>query len=417
MDYRLPDFEEDIKIKGMPLRSQYNIRKQEYDSNSYLDFDINNSTKSTLNVDPNESNGGIGANIQTSMTKITSQLNPQNICSKNIDELNNTLFNYLYPLLNNSFIINGFALLNLFGALYLISSTTSEIELKTFFNFTKKDVVYAGLKKLNYFIESNNNIKMKNFMIVGNDVSYNPKIYSNIKDFCILLRPDISKIEEETYKMNLIINKMMDTQMKNPITPENLFNTQLMLLNTTVIHPIWESPFDQVLNGVFNNNIHVNYLYSVGKPFGYFEDGENQMLEIKCVDKLIMGILLSKSNSLINIDENKLHFNISQMKESVLDEVKIPMFKKDLKIRYNSSLKNLGIRTIFMKFIAPEMFPEGVQLQDVIQNVKIIIDTNHNKSNEHVRGYRTIRKILCTKQFVYYFRLGETILLIGLYNG
>ena len=93
MDYRLPDFEEDIKIKGMPLRSQYNIRKQEYDSNSYLDFDINNNTKSTLNVDSNESNGGIGANIQTSMTKITSQLNPQNICSKNIDELNNTLFN------------------------------------------------------------------------------------------------------------------------------------------------------------------------------------------------------------------------------------------------------------------------------------------------------------------------------------
>jgi len=400
--------EDEEDIRGMPLRSQYSIRKQQYNSNDYIDFHPNDNLKSDLNVEFNDSSQ-IGANIQSSMTKITSQVSPISTYSSNITNLNDTLFNYMYQMLDKSFIINGFGLCNLFGSLYLLSSGTSEIELKTFFEFSKKDMVYAGLKKLNV---NSNILRMKNFMIIGNDVSYNPNYFNNIKDFCMLLRPDITKVEEESQKINFIIKKLMNDDMRNPITSDNLYNTQLMLLNTTVFHPIWQNPFDKIIKE--NNR---DFLYSANKSFEYFEDSNTQLLEVKCIDKLVFGIIIKKDNSDPEIDENKLKFFISQMKESVLDEVKIPVIRQDLKIRYNTTLKNLGLRSIFIKFVSPEAFPEGIQLQDTIQNVKIIIDNASVKSDSkyYSRGYRTIRKFLCNKSFIYYLRLNEAILLIGHY--
>ena len=408
-------FEQDNVGRGLPLRSQFSAKKTAYDANEHLDFELYDNRPSKLNVkysDPTSMDNNTGyADISSSMVKMSSQINPITMNSIQIDRLNNNLFYYLFDAMsNNNYIINGFGLYDLFGSLYLASKNMSEVELKKFFEFPNKNDLYDGLSKIHDTFESLSHIiKINNFLIIGNDVPYNPHFYDNIREFCTLVRIDTSQLEKESNKLNTLIKKVMGTEMRNVIVPENLHKLQLMFLTTSIIHPIWNTPFDKITSGTFygnTNDIQCNYLHSVSKGYGYFEDNEHQMLEIKCSGGgIVMGFLLHKNDVLADVDDRKIHFYATHMKESILDEVKIPMFNQNLKMRFNNSFKNMGLKTVFLKIISPDFFPEGVVLHDIIQNIKIVVDNSSVTSNDANRGYRTIRKFIADKPFIYYFIL------------
>ena len=197
-----------------------------------------------------------------------------------------------------------------------------------------------------------------------------------------------------------------------------------MFLVCGVIHPIWASPFDRISKGTFNNNIHqarqIQYLHSIGKTYGYYEDTEKQILEINCANNsMMMGIVLNREHATDYVlDDTKLHFYISNIKESVLEEVKIPIFKQDHKIRFTKTLKESNLKSVFIKVVAPELFPENSLLNDVVQNIRVIIDQTSLNTRDSNRGYRTVRKFIAERPFMYYFRLpsSNTIILVGLYN-
>ena len=149
-------------------------------------------------------------------------------------------------------------------------------------------------------------------------------------------------------------------------------------------------------------------------------DNENQLLEVLCENNLLSyGIILSKGNEIADIDDTKIQFYITHMKECMLDEVLIPTFTHDTKIRFNNTFKKMGLNSVFMKIVSPKLFPEGVVLQDVVQNIKIIIDNTYSDSNNdnHNMCYKSNRKFIANKKFIYYFRMlkTNTILLIGQY--
>ena len=419
------NFEGDDVGRGLPVRSQYTIRKPIHDPNEHLDFKLFDDSPSKLNVRSNDTSGGSGigfADVSSSMTKISTQINPVTINSSQIERLNNNLFYYLFDLYSGeNYIINGFGFYNLFAAMCLSCSGISELELKKFFDFPQKDVLYKGLLKINdSYASIKDMINIKNFFIVGNDVPYNPHYYDSIKDFCILIRANTANPVNESEKVNMLIRKIMGCNLRHPITPDHLRNLQLMFLTTATVHPVWACGFDKITKGIFQGpkRVYCNYLHSVGKSFGYFEDNLHQILEIKCNKGLVMGFILHKQDMVADIDDNKLHFYISHMKDMVLDEVKIPMFQQDLKMRFNSTFKNLGLQSIFMRVTAPNFFPEGIVLQDIIQNIRIIVDDAFVSNNGTNRGYRTVRKFIADVPFIYYFRMTgtDTILLMGVYN-
>ena len=426
-------FNSNAMDRGLPMRSQYTKRKQQYDQNDHLDFDLFDIKPTNLkvtNFDPLSMQGSGGttglefADISTSMTNMSTQLSPITLCSTQIDRLNNNLFYFLYDLYNNSYVTNGLGLFTLFGMLYFCSTGITEIELKKMFDFPKKEELYDGLIQIQNLINNNNKIiDFKNFLILGNDVPYDPKYYETINFFCTLIRVDKSKPFTESKKLNEAVKKILNTEIKNAVTPENFDKLQLMFLTTCVIHPVWDNSFDEIINGKFysyekENN--VKYLHGISRSCGYFEDNNHQILEIKCLNnEITMGCILHKNNINNDVDDLKLHYFISHMKECVLDEIKIPCFTENYKIRFNNTLQNLGLTSVFTKILCPKFFPENVTLQDVIQNIKIIVDNNfiENKQSKS-KGYVTNRNFICNKPFIYYFRLVKTntILLMGLYQ-
>jgi hypothetical protein len=427
-------FESNVIDRGLPIRSQVSSKKQQYDQNEHFDFDLFNLKPSSLNVtnfDPSL-NDGFGtqktnySDISTSMTNISTLLNPVTLSSTQIDKLNNNLFYMLYDHYNYSYMTNGFGLYCIFGSLFFSSTSMTEIELKKTFNFPKRDELYKGLITIKNEVDKltiqKNSVNFKNFMIIGNDVPYNPEYYDAIRDFTILIRVNTLQPQAEAKKLNIAINKILNTELKNIVTSDNIDKLQLMLLSTCVINPIWYIPFDKVVNNVFygNENVNINYLYNMSKPYGYYEDNNYQVLEMKCCDKnLIMGIVLHKDKLTHDIDDAKIHYFGTVIKDTIIDHVTIPMFTQNYKIRFNNILKNLGLLTSFQNITCPKFFPQNVVLQDVIQNIKITIDNNFTESYQNTNKLPlTNIKFICNKSFIYYFKLVKTntIILNGLYQ-
>ena len=414
----------DTDNRGLPMRSQYNIRKPVYDENEHLDFNLFDEKPSKLKVksfDPLSGNSNSGfAEIKTSMKNISSQLNPVTICSNTIEKLTNELFYTLYDLMNKNYIINGLGLYELFASLYLSSGGMTEVELKKYFDFPEKEVLYKGLSKIYLGLtDIEHMINIKNFMIIDNDVPHDVEYINIIKYFCTLIAININNCEKEAIKINTLVNNIMRCEMRKIVTSENLNDLQLMFLTVATIHPVWKYPFDKITTEYFNKT-KINYLHGINRTYGYFEDNENQLIEILCENNLMsMGILLSRGENISDIDETKMHFYITHMKECVMDEVLIPMFQVDTKIRYNSVLKQTGLKSPFIKVVSPKLFPENVILHDIIQNVKIIINNdNCGTKSENKNVYKTSRRFIVNKKFIYYFRLiaTNTIILIGIYT-
>jgi serine protease inhibitor len=222
--------------------------------------------------------------------------------------------------------------------------------------------------------------------------------------------------------MNSLVRRTLnDTDVKNSITTENLINLQLMFLSVGIIRPIWLTAFDRVVSSSFygETELKVNYLYSIGKTFGYYEDQQHQLVEIACKgNNLVMGILLHKNEIVADTDDVKLHYFISHLKNSVLDEIRIPMFKQDFKLRFNGCLKSMGLQSVFLKVTSPDLFPDGIVLQDIVQNVRVIIDNNSISTKTTNKSYRSAKNFIADKPFIYYFRLTQTntLLMLGIYK-
>jgi serine protease inhibitor len=416
--------------KGMPMRSQYAPKKEMYDANKYLDFNLYNEKPSKTKVGYNESNNYSSfAELNTSMTPMTQQINPMYILSNSVEKFGSRMFDYMSDVLqNNNFIVCTFGLYTLFSSLYLVSNNITENECKKFFNLPNKNLLEMSLSKLTKTMESiSDMIKVKNLFIYGNNITHNKDVLKTISQFCTVACVNIQDPEGQATKLTYIINKLMETKMRNPITPSNIANLQIMFMTTAIVKPIWLNSFDRIAKGLFfghDREIKQNYLVSHDKVFSYFEDNEHQLIEIKCGQafkgnvKLMFGILLHKKNQTSETNE-KLHFYIEHAKETSLEEVRIPMFTQDLKFRYNNAFKKMGLNSVFHKITANELFPEGtVILHDIIQNVKIIIDdASFETSDNNPKGAHSIRKFIADKPFYYYFRFvpTNTILFNGTY--
>jgi serine protease inhibitor len=426
---------------GMPVRSSYNPKKPMYDANKYLDFNVYHNKPKSKKLEYNESgNYASFAEISSSMIQMTQQVNPTNILSNNIENLGSRLFeSILESLPENNFCVFTYGLYSLFAILYLSSDNITQNETQKFFELPPKKILTSSLNKLNReinllsqkFKSKKSSINIKNLLIIGNNIPYNADYINKNGEYYTFARVNIQEPVKEAIKLSHIINKLMDTEMRNPITPPNIENLQIMLMTIAVIRPIWNFPFDKKAKSLFygyDDERKQDYLVSNGNVYRYFEDNEHQLIELECgysndrngtgEKGLIFGILLHKKAQ-TKEPNHKIHFYLEHMKPTILEEVRIPIFTQNLKFRYNGTLKNMGLNTVFKQITANNLFPNcRPMIHDVIQNVKIIVSESSNNYVHNKKGAPSMSKFLANKPFFYYIRLADTntILMDGLYQ-
>lgn len=410
--------------RGLPMRSQFSIKKPIYDSNEHLDFNLYNSKykKTNMNIKPiNDDDKDINnySDIKNSTLKFSTQINPLYMCSNNIEQLGSKLYEYIHNTYhNNNFSINSIGLYMLFSSLYLSSTSITEIELKKFFNFPKIDNL---TKSINNIVREMDNfdktdLSYQNLMIISNDIPYNPKYYEdNLKHLFLMIRINIDETYSEAYKINKLMKKLLGYNMRNFVTPDSLDNLQLMLLSSIVINPTFDMAFDNIQENIFNydreTRFPIIYLQYNNKPFGYYETKNQKILEVMCCNnKLLLGFVLG---------DHDISQSIHHISKTMLDEVLIPTFTDETKLRFNNSLKELGLNSVFVQMTS-KLFPEKIVMHDVIQNVKVIINNKSNNIsiNENKHTYKTNRKFILNRPFKYYFRIPKTntIILSGCYQ-
>lgn len=411
--------------RGLPMRAQYTAKKPIYDQNKYLDFNLHSQApKTKSNVKYSESNNYSSfADINASTTTLSNQIDPLYIINNSIDKLGSNINEYFMSTLSNSnYLINTIGLYSLFGALYIASDHVTQNEIEKFFNYPRKEILHKTLHQMFSSMANLTDIaNIKNFMVADKKIPYNPEFGKTIRSFCIFSQVDITNPVRESQKFNYIIDNMMQTQMRNPILPSNLQQLQVMFMSVANIHPIWTYSFEKIVKGIFQGyeqDRQENFLLSFSRSYLYCEDNENQLIEFKCGShgEIGFGIVLPKKAQKMVTNEN-IRLYISHAKQTVLDEIRIPMFTQNLKLRYNNTLKKLGLNSVFLQITAEDLFPQRVQLHDIIQNVKITVDNSSFGSTENTRGQRSMIRFIANKPFMYYVRSTgtDTIMMNGNY--
>lgn len=408
--------------RGMPMRSQYHYKKEMYDANKYLDFNLYDEKPSKKKMEYNDSNNNYTsyADLQSSSINMTEQINPIYSYNKSVEKFGTVIFNYLLKEFNsNSMAICSYGIHTLFSLLYIYSSGKTKNEIQKCFNLPIVNVLEKGFNKVQESVYKYNRMfNIKNFFIFGNNIPFNKNTFKQLNNYCNVITININEPKNEAIKLTALINKLIGTQMRNPISESTLQNLQLLFLTVGTINVIWTHPFDFIVDGIYRN-IKTKYLVLHGKTNSYYEDNERQVLELKCEQdgNMLYGIILYKNNIIAESNKNIQNY-VEHLKQITLDEVKIPCFTQDYKIRLTNVLKNIGLTSVYQEIIAENLFPEGnIVLHDVLQNIKVIVNDSTFNVPYNSKGIHSITKFIASKPFFYYLRCNKTntILLNGYY--
>ena len=412
-------------LRGMPLRSNYNMKEDMYNNNlnqsnlnqsnlnqsNLNQFSLNpdNFTSNNINLDSYETNKNNLADINAN-TQLTTQLKNKNVCSEGINILGIFMFNNLSKLLDMPFVVNNFGLYNVFVPIYLGSKGNTEIELKNYFLYPKRNVLQEGILELHNIMNKLTYIKTDSCILLNDQLEFNPDYCSYISNITKIRAFDPTNSNQEVEKINNIISNTLGISMKKSINNISLNNSLVNLLNYTYIKPQWFHPFNKKLVDIFiyrnKSQIKQEYMQCDNDLFGYFEDQNVQIIELKCEGiNLVMGILLSKDNFII--DDKQLNFYIRNIKPTQFNKVIIPIFKIQTKLRFNSFLQQTNLKTVFLDLNVPEMFKDdNAKLSDVIQNLELNININENINNNNNK-YKSNRSFIANRSFMFYFRIPD----------
>ena len=389
---------------GMPMRSSYHTKKEVFDQNAYLDFNLFDKKKQTqTKIQYNDPSGGGYCSISKSTDIISKKSDPHRICMDGVTSLNIFLHNNVGKMTNTSYNINGLGLYLTFATLFNGSNRNSEIEIQNYFNFPEKNIVQSELSN---FISHNAKslfpcFSFRSYVLNDRFVPLS-KQFAQFSRMVPFITVDNSHPHEESKRLNSIF--MNDTNSPNIISSNTIKRVNISVVNILRFNPIWGVSVDSITLGKFMG-MKTPFLRFAGQSFGCYEDSEKIIVEIPIKGmKLLYGVILYKKNRL-SIDQSDLEMCIGNMKEMVIDEVLIPKIVKRTKIRLNNTLKNTDLKVIFMDTDLPSIYPEkGGNLGDVIQYCDILIDENCVKSRNTKRGYQSMRSIIVDKSFSYYVR-------------
>lgn len=403
----------DIYDKGMPVRSSYTIKKSKYDNNDHHDFDLfkkfdKKQLKNVAYLDTSSS--GDYAGLDEAMKPITSGSDPYEICINDVNSITCWLHSNMFVFSREDYVVNGFGLFLGFGALYMISTGNTEIELKNYFNYQDKRHLNAGLLTLRDDMNDfRDQLIIDAYLLNDMRIPNNIKVAKKLKSLVFSIVINRGFPDQEANRVNDIIRKISD--MKDVISPSTISKSDISLITVCRFNPIWAHRIDNIVKTRFivnNQSVMMDFIRFMGKTFDYYEDAEKQLIEIPLYgDKYMIGMLLSKSDDFKPFDLKNLSIAINYLKPTILDEVLIPMIAKRYKLRLNKTLQKTGLNVVFNEQEFSGLYSEGGSLNDCIQYIDIRFSNQCGKKISNNKGYRTTRKFVANRDFEFYLRNRE----------
>jgi hypothetical protein len=400
-EFRNPNYKNQLNQQNqinnnprIPMRPTYNINQPIYE----FERSGMNSRSSLKDVASFNNNTNL-ADIDTD-TKLSDNLQNNMMCINGNNNYGLFLFDNMLQIMNNAFVYSPFLIYTIFSALYIASDGNTEIELKNYFSFPRNDIIAEGLKDLLM-----PNINMGNCIIFSDEIDYDQKFCQNINMFTKIRKVNKNNSQREATEINAIIEKMSGLTKKS-ISAENILNSNIILLNYANIHPTWTSYFSKTFR---DNNF--DFMAAYNQTFGYYEQPNLQVLEMTSTDNLCFGIIYGD----IDFNEKTYKLITSSLKPTILEEVRIPKFKLQTKLRYTNILKETDLKTVFMDLNTPYLFNSECEISDCLQNIEFTL-SEKSVQTPKMSGFKTTKKFLVTQSFRFYLRnTNNCIILLGTY--
>jgi len=420
---------------GMPLRSAYTGKKiqKDYIPTARSDFDLFDENK-RQNFDVSYDDQ---SNPMTSTFSVISSNNEKIIpeiygtdagsfVTSNINKFSIDFFNILKNQSDENFCISPYGLYCLFSVLYFASTGTSESDIYDFFSMVSKDNIIEGINYIQKLYDDPqfyNQIIFRNIILMDNSLPVNDNYIKYIHPIVSVYPICVKQGDIEARSFNQFLYKLSNG-MIHPISNKIFGKTDITMLNIGLIKPIWKKPFDTSFDGKFisiKNKI-VRMLGQIDSEYEYFEDNLSQMIEIPCLGNFMsMGIILPKDLLAPSVTFDEINVMIKNLKRTNINELHIPAFTQQVKIKLSNLLYQSGLRSVFFKLSCPELVKQETKISDVLQNITIIIANNPNINDKMNKPTKTANaqisniKFIANHPFIYYFRIlaTNTILFMG----
>ncbi len=377
--------------RRMPSRSGYSINNPIYDNQT-------NGRKIDHNISSFNPYGDF-AEINSD-TKLSDNINSEKICINGINNYGFFLFDNMLSVMNSAFIFSPYLIYSIFASLFIASDGNTEVELKNYFTFPRSDQLSGGLQKIIPQLKT-----FGNCIIFSDEIDYNTQFCKNINMFTKIRKVNTNNYIAETDEINNIIQNISNVTKKS-VSSDTIKNCSVGLINYGFLNPTWTSYFSKTVK--INN---IDYVSAINQTFGYYEQPGLQVLEINSVEGVCFGIIYGD----IELDDKSYKLFSSNLKPTILEEVKIPKFSLTTKLRYTNLLKETELKTVFMDLKCPYLFNSECEISDCLQNIEFHFTEKSIKTNK-INGIKTTRRFIIEKSFRFYVRTNDNvILLLGSY--
>ena len=405
--------------RGMPFRSQVNIRKNLHEQNMHPEYLLKKSSQPIKDMKAfdsfasqisNNTFSDIGDDIKISQsTKIDT------LCSDNINTLSIFFVKNLLKILSTPFVISSLDIYSVFSSLYVASKGNTEIELKNYFEFPRKDLLVNGYVPILEDLEKNRiHIKNGSCILFDSNNPINPSFCKYIENISKVRKVNINNVHDECSNINNIISQITENQdMKKSITKSCLENINTLLLTYSYINPtLLINNYQLIQSGFlskFVGQVNVNYLVATDQIFGYSEHNNLRILELCCENSEVMYGIVNLQGRGGEVDFNKQDMLncIKKLKPVLFNKIQIPLFNIKTKLKLKNVFKKTDLVTVFLDLNCPELFSEKTKLDDLLQNCEIKLEAKTKRVKMNV-DYKSDKNFIVDKSFVYYMRLRKT---------
>lgn len=429
---------------GMPIRSIFHGKQNNKfsdtnnnDESKRLDFHLYDEDESILDDkeykinyhDPYDGFSGFNNNATDKVIPELYGMDPGSFISININKFTLQLHNLLQ--LHNKFCISSYSLYAMFSALYTISKGKTETDIYDYFSMIAKDNVYEGITYINQLL---NGLSIKNIIFINNEHKVNIELVKHLSKITNIQMISTEYIDNEFNTINNYVKKISNGSLLS-VSKKVLEDADMICMTLAYINPSWIIPFDRNIDMKFkqlgdDNLVRlVTMMNQTKHKYKYFEDELNKIIEIPCIydnrnndNKLAFGIILPNEHVEPVIKINQLTTYIKQMKYELIENLLIPEFTQQMKIRLSNVLYQNGLKSVFTNINVPEFTKDSIKISDIVQNITIIVN---NKNNQNIKmPKRSILKtpvngfsksFIADHPFIYYLRLvpTNTILIMG----
>ena len=196
--------------RGMPYRSQVNIRKNLHEQNMHPEYLLRKKNDPVKEMKPfnsftSQTTNNLFSDIGES-TKISESSKIDTMCTDNINTLSIFFVKNLLKILSTPFVISSVDIYSVFSSLYVASKGNTEIELKNYFEFPRKDLLVNGYMSILEDLEHNRtHVKNGSCILFDNNNPVNPSFCKYIENISKVRKVNKNSIHDECLMINNII--------------------------------------------------------------------------------------------------------------------------------------------------------------------------------------------------------------------